>query len=645
MLNPTRMRRFAPLVVSVAIHGALASRPLFAAPLKAVEIAASMAAIARGRVEHAASIARREAARRALILEARQARARGALRLGDFLLRANAIDAEEAGAPIDAAAVRALYDARVAALAEALARASLREAVAEVFADLHYVGDPGGLLADALVDRGGSCEPLSQLVVATAFDAGKPRAVSFRYYGGASAQGVAHVAPIAVEGREEIDLLTGKAAFAGGARLAPEELVDVYARAHGIDAPEPERSRLAASHAGAGGAAASSPEPERASSRPSMMRGFPPNEDRYPGSLPLFSSHAIAPSGEADAQTVVDDSTRARDTCGFALGMNVLDPPKVEVMLGASTTTIEIRRALPTRWLDLKAAILAGALENASSPEPADALFALACATATARDLAADFSLAGDPKIAALALESAKTSSQRAAPLLERAKADDAAGATMRADLASKYAGQAWLLLVLEGAGDVAYRIAITSSNYDWGQIDLLAALVIQDATRGKAMEYVATRPLRDRVDVFHEVLTAHRSLRPWASSYDLGDAPTKDAGAQELARAYRVFRRVGYALWIARSPVEEATRALAEDARAAGLSRDWEAAILEYYARNELGLRQHQEGGFAAVAPLRAAVERMAHPALAQLTKRLVEIEGLGTLDPVTLTEAWRLR
>ena len=70
---------------------------------------------------------------------------------GISLPRANAIDAREQGREIDLEAAHAALLARTTALTALLARATpLRDAIAQVFADVRYFGRTGGLMADVL---------------------------------------------------------------------------------------------------------------------------------------------------------------------------------------------------------------------------------------------------------------------------------------------------------------------------------------------------------------------------------------------------------------------------------------------------------------------------------------------------------------
>src|SRR5262249_33594777 len=136
-----------------------------------VRPAGTLAATVLGRAAAPTRRVEADAQRRVPVARARRAIREGRLELGAFVLAANAIDARARDRPVDEATARDLYERRVAALRDELAERDLGAAVPRVFADLRYFGRPGGLMADALVEGGGSCEPLAHLVVAAAYDA------------------------------------------------------------------------------------------------------------------------------------------------------------------------------------------------------------------------------------------------------------------------------------------------------------------------------------------------------------------------------------------------------------------------------------------------------------------------------------------
>lgn len=107
------------------------------------------------------------------------------------------------------------------------------------------------------------------------------------------ADGASHLTPIAIEGRVEHDLMSGRVASPGGMRIEVDELVEIYARAHGLADPLADTSQAiakgatgatkAGSTAGAGHAssAASDDEDDGAPRRPTLAAGMPPNGNGY----------------------------------------------------------------------------------------------------------------------------------------------------------------------------------------------------------------------------------------------------------------------------------------------------------------------------------------------------------------------------
>src|SRR5262245_48973145 len=119
------------LALSVVGHVAVAAGAALPAAHQPVALETARPGLAAALAIASTAIAplRIHEARRALVAEARAARAAGRLDLGDFLLRANAIDAREQGREIDLEAARAALVARTTALTVELARATpLRDA-------------------------------------------------------------------------------------------------------------------------------------------------------------------------------------------------------------------------------------------------------------------------------------------------------------------------------------------------------------------------------------------------------------------------------------------------------------------------------------------------------------------------------------
>lgn len=623
------------------------------------DAALTLSAPASSAIAALASVAERsvriEGERRALLTSARAALAEGHLELGAFLLRANALDAAEQGLPFDQAETSALYADRVRALRGALAGADVVHAVPEVFGDLRYRGEPGGFMGSALVEGSGSCEQIAQLVAAAVFDAGAPDAIALRFYGKPTPDGIAHVAPIAVAGGDEHDLMSGRPAIRRGARISASDLVEVYARAHGLAPP------LAGSGAGGastktGGTSAQRDDAEPGSNpppaaRPSLIAGFPPNDDRYPSALPLYAARAVKePSDDSSPIDEEGDSNdRARD-CAYTVRLATLNPPLIEVQTNpveATGVALEPHRQPKTSQLERKASILRAAetLTTDPSSDAADRIMGWACLAALGGSAAVDFELAGERRFADAAIDKRRAGREEGSKALASIQWSSDEGERLRRRLSEDYGGRSWLVLALPGGDDVLLRLLERGKERDdWGRVGSLAALVLWPATEERALDLVEGLPIREQVDVMHEIFHAHDHMRPWATNVDLGDAPSRGASGASFRRVYRVFRGLAFRLWEGQRPISEVIDALFREAKAAGIGQAWEAALIDYCAKNALGLYSLRAAGMDVVRTLKEAVHRCGHPSLAVLDRQLTYIEAQSTLSARTLADAMRM-
>ncbi|MDI1442906.1 hypothetical protein [Polyangium sp. 6x1] len=640
-------RALCTVILSVLGHGLFLH---FGAP-RAREVPRTIASPATSPLASAAeALARSERtreARRKLVEAARIDRRNGRLALGRFLLEANRIDAEEAGEELDVAEALTRYEDRLARLREALREGEpVSLAVPWVFEDIKYYGQPGGRMADALLDGGGSCEQVAQLVVASVFDAGRPAEVALRFYGKPMADGVTHLAPIAIRGKEEHDLMAGTPAAKGGSRLAPDELVEVYARVHGLAPPIAAAASGGGGDAGKEAAPADSAEPSNAApSRSSLAAGFPPNADVYPGSLPLYAVRAVKQPGEVG--DVLEDPSFAAEgarNCAYFLRMASLSPPTIDVEQGVALEPFPTPR--PQR-LEREALLLRVAqdLANSRQADEADRLMSLACLTALGEVAGTDFTLAGERRLAHSAVATSKQAREAGEKALAAIRWSSEDGARIAKRIEVEYAGRSWVLLFLKGGGDVVLDLTLRAPRESWGRVNALGALVLFPDTRARAIEATATLSPRDQVDVMHEVFHAHDHLRPWATNFDLEPPPNASPSVLRFVRAYRVFRGVAFRLWEGQREAGETLAALRKEARAAGLDATWEAAMIDYHARNVLGLYAQRPAGFEVVAALVEATRGNPDPSLDPLRKQLAYIEAEGRLDARTLADAFRMR
>lgn len=641
------------LVVHAAVLGGLLVRSRDRAPADAPPEARSFAPAVTARFQAARRALELHEARATAVREARAALAAGRLQLGAFLLETGRIDAEEAGIELDGAVAGQRYAERLSALRAALAAGSdVAAAVPRVFGDLKYYGRPGGLMANALVDGGGSCEQVTQLVAAAVHDAGRSAEIGLRHYGGVMADGAAHITPVARTKDAELDLMTGLPASPGGGLIAPGDLVEVYARAHGLAPPLPDAEPRSGGQGAGGGAGSPGPasDPEKSRSRPTLLAGFPKNSDKFPGSLPLYAARAFRDPSRDPA--IVDDpessELQARH-CAYFVRIAMLSPPSVEVLTGGEAGALGVEPRLvplPLR-LEREAVLLRAAETVASSPEadPVDRLMGWACLAVLGDTAAVDFALAREHALAGEAVQAGKRGRAQGKAALAAIPWSGDEGARAAKKLSAEYGGRTWILLALEGGDSVVFDLVSRHGRNDWGRINAMGALVVWADTRERALGYVSTLPLADQVDVMHEVFHAHDHMRPWTSTFDLDGTPASPgSAAQQFLNVYRVFRGLAWRLWEANRPVPETLAALEAEARAAGLDPSWEAALLQYFAHNALGLYSQRPRGKEIVPLLRDAVAKSPHASLDPLRRRLAYLEQQAELDARTVADAMRL-
>jgi hypothetical protein len=179
----------------------------------------------------------------------------------------------------------------------------------------------------------------------------------------------------------------------------------------------------------------------------------------------------------------------------------------------------------------------------------------------------------------------------------------------------------------------------------DWGRISSMAALLLYPDTRARALGLVAKFSQREQIDVMHELFHAHDHLRPWATNYELSLPPDVGDAAQTFMQVYHVFRGLAFRLWEGQRDPSETVDAFLVEAREAGLDMAWQAAIVDYYARNVLGLYSYRNKGIDVMVALKRAMQYNTHPSLDLLRKQMALIEAEGRLDARTLADAFRQR
>lgn len=568
-----------------------------------VKVTDSAIASAQGPLDAMAKRAR-------LIREARRDRAEGRLRLGEFLIRANAIDAEEEGSSFDLEGALDAYRTRVAEMKRVLREGPAEEAVPRVFGDLTYTGTPGGRMGDTLLSRRGSCEPVSHLVAATLFDAGLRERARLRFYGGPLA-GVTHLTPVLSvtreDGRvEEVDLMAGGPSVSGGAAFPASDLVDAYARAH----------RLAARPAGAvaassrrGGAPSSGTGLVGAAGLPTtrtLTSGYPSNGDRFQGALPLFAERAIRSPAAND-----EGGGAARPEpppCSFYVSLAWLDPPKAEVL--GRGVDVELVRAPSLVELERLSTIILDAEAHPPSEDLAGRLLDGACLAALYDHAGLMFSLAADTHVAARAVASAqreRESGTRALAELAALPPERRREILRRLDQIAF--GRSWVLMFLPG-GEEAVESVANDSEIRFGRSMALASLIVAPRTRSRGIALADALPIGAQIDLMHELMHAHDNARPWAASYALDLSHDPEAKKTRFARTYDVFYALAWRLWEAARSPEETVEALAREAERAGLDKAERRAIAVYYKKHLARLYRTRDGGLGVIARASTALE-----------------------------------
>lgn len=565
----------------------------------------------------------------ALVRRARAALAKNDLALGVFLLEANAIDAEEEGKTLDLERARGLYGDRVKDLRarlEAKDAPGIEEVVPAVFEDLSYSGIPGGRMAETLLERSGSCEPLSHLIAAALYDAGVRKRSFLRFYGGKVA-GISHLAPMLVTlddaGKPSAahDLVTGSDGPAEGALFPATELVEVYARAHGVDAKDASDNPFAEGQVVQARRHTTDPKagPFSLASVPrtrTLSSGYPVNDDKFVGALPLFSERAVrAPSpsepGEAGFST-------PPAPCAVYLHIAWLDPPHVRTG-SAGDAWVDLVRLPSSETLDR----LATTIQTVEASEPranlSQELATTTCLTALYDRAALLFSLSGKPDVGERAARSANAARREGEKALTRLAALPPADrlATL-VELDEATMGRAWTLMFLPGA-ESALTEYFREGPTAFRKVLPLVALLVQPRTRERAAVLAESMPVAEWVDVMAELVHAHDNARPWSVIHPLGFEADLVSDARFL-RTYKVFARVAWRLWEAGSPPDDVVGELIAEGHAQALSADELAMIARYYLKNYVLIETSREGGQGRIARAAAVLEAAGLPGLSAL-------------------------
>ena len=476
------------------------------------------------------------AAREKLVNEARAARKRGELELGNFLLDAAALDSAELGIKLDVKQARERYDKGVADFKGAAARYWVQDAIRVAYGTLYYQS-LGGNIADVLLEGGGSCEQLSHLIAATMHDGGFATSAFVRYYGG----GTPHLAPILRIHRRDFDLVSGDAALPGGSQFPAADLIEVYARKHGLaDGP-----------VDTGGNA-----PRWSDGRSSFAGGYPPNDDGYEAIVPLFADDAFAsveplPSpggstGSSGGGNGAGDNGAGDNGAGdngefdykaFEDRMDKECPVYQWNRMGSESFAVLTNDGaydvetldMPTKWdlRNLSRRIARWEALASNKKTPAEQLVHHGCLAFAYEKLAVQFSLMRMPALMKTAQDRAIASRDAAEKVAERDWTDEEIG-TLLADEA------AWTISAIK---DPTFVLEVALRHPTIAGMGLLAGIMDNESSRDKALAFIEKRSILDRMALL-TTFPYPRNTQRWSDGLEGTDfGRARDAQARVMRR------------------------------------------------------------------------------------------------------------
>jgi hypothetical protein len=268
--------------------------------------------------------------RRELIAIARAQIKAGKLELGEFMLKANDLDAREAGEKPDLKRARRKYQEYLEGLrAQMKSGSRVQEAFPKVLKDVKYYGIPSGRMIDAVLDEGGSCEQVSHLSVSLLNDLGYRKQSYLRVYG-ANADGLGHLAPILKEKGKEYDIVAGRISDGKGTMFPATYLVEAYAKAHGLPYEE-FKDKSVGGDSKKQFAKRSGQELTLPNGKPSGF-SYPKAKDSYGGGAPLFAKNAFKAFSDNKARSA--SSIRGNNTANKDPITRSWDKPNPKKFLG-----------------------------------------------------------------------------------------------------------------------------------------------------------------------------------------------------------------------------------------------------------------------------------------------------------------------
>jgi hypothetical protein len=440
-----------------------------------------------------------------LIRRALADRASGRLRLGDFVLAADALDGEEARELIDFDAARSRHHAVCAELRAELERDEPVAAVRKVFANFAY-SIAVDRMASMLLDRAGSCGPTAQLIASCLHDLGRRRGLALRYWGGVNEGGMTHLTATWTARGVTYDLATGEPVAPGGVSFPADAIVDAYARGVG----------------GSGG---------------SEAFAYPPNASIFPGGdAPLFSTRRGVASGarvsSSEANALVwwrlsDESLEMISRNGLVaadLGTDatacVMEPyalfsKAVSMQTASGSADVELLRAPSGPALEVLSAVLSTYERWARRDGSVDRLVAGGCLALAYRWAALRYSAAGYEAVGREASRRADRARSTIDRLLKSQTPEGLARLSAHPDhwtLVASARGTA-LLLALEQPKSFADAPESWSAGHR-----RIQALLSEPESRDQLFELTRTRSLEDK----YALLSAIDSLQMLGAEVEL---------------------------------------------------------------------------------------------------------------------------
>ena len=519
-----------------------------------------------------------------LVKEARSLVREGRLSLGEFVLRANEIDAGEEGKTGGMAGARNRYREYLGRLREAVASGlSVPEAMPKVLAGFNYYGVPGGRMADMLNEGGGSCVQISHLVASLVYDLGYRDQMHLRSYS-------RHLAPVFVDGEKEYDLAAGAQAYRNGVLFRAQELVEMYALAHGIGT---EYAGLV----GNGGAAAEADGEAGQAWIPEGKPGgfaYPPTSDSYPGSVPIFSRNAI---NEFRPDEMVHGAAPEQETMSCGYRLELLNPvPAWENTIGPGVMGTKLLEP-DVYWLESIVECIESRKVFLEKTDGYMRLLLLGEMAALYRETELQLKMLGKEELA-----------REARTLMEKA-VDEANGIIERDGLLGEGLSK-FYNAALEGNGGQRdllglHQVAFIGQKGEEMLLRMLEERMLGPIDEGQAFMALCTNPgTMERAFGIMQKLGKMRQAELIATLSNMTQNFVVDEDGSEQYRAYVAYKNIGARYrpamrylaeerWCCGAPqFGELLASVRQEVAANGLGEEWITAFMVYYGRGAIERR-----------------------------------------------------